>query len=153
VSCSWGPSVVNVKHMICRSCSSTLSGHTHRCMRFILYTIAVCILHLWAFSLLSVFTAHTAVFPHQRNTIFYSSILQACRIQLYETAHALTKFKLCQCKLRTYYYSSRWVPWFVALSRMATRSSCEPMRTSAYSEDIRWRMVWQREVQGSPWSE
>ena len=31
---------------------------------------------------------------------------------------------------------------------MATRSSCEPMRTSAYSEDIRWRMVWQREVQG-----
>ena len=31
---------------------------------------------------------------------------------------------------------------------MATRSSCEPMQTSAYSEDIRWRMVWQREVQG-----
>ena len=36
----------------------------------------------------------------------------------------------------------------MALSRMVTRSSCEPMRTSAYSEDIRWRMVWQREVQG-----
>ena len=36
----------------------------------------------------------------------------------------------------------------MAFSRMATRFSCEPMRTSAYSEDIRWRMVWQREVQG-----
>ena len=26
--------------------------------------------------------------------------------------------------------------------------SCEPKRTSAYSEDIRWRMVWLRELQG-----
>ena len=24
-------------------------------------------------------------------------------------------------------------------------SSCEPKRTSAYSEDLRWRMVWERE--------
>ena len=27
-------------------------------------------------------------------------------------------------------------------------ASCEPMHTSVYSEDLRWRMVWQREVQG-----
>ena len=26
--------------------------------------------------------------------------------------------------------------------------SCEPGRKAAYSEDIRWRMVWQRQVQG-----
>ena len=31
---------------------------------------------------------------------------------------------------------------------MATRSSCEPMLTSTYSEDMRWRTVWQREIQG-----
>ena len=24
-------------------------------------------------------------------------------------------------------------------------TSCEPKRTKAYSEDLRWRMVWQRE--------
>ena len=24
-------------------------------------------------------------------------------------------------------------------------TSCEPARTSAYSEDLRWRMVWQSE--------
>ena len=29
-----------------------------------------------------------------------------------------------------------------------TMSSCEPRRTSAYSEDLRWRMVWQRFVRG-----
>ena len=28
--------------------------------------------------------------------------------------------------------------------------SCEPGRTSAYSEDLRWRMVWQREAIGLP---
>ncbi len=28
-------------------------------------------------------------------------------------------------------------------------ASCEPGRTSAYSEDLRWRMVWQREALGS----
>ena len=28
------------------------------------------------------------------------------------------------------------------------KHSCEPNRTSPYSEDLRWRMVWQREVQG-----
>lgn len=28
------------------------------------------------------------------------------------------------------------------------KHSCEPRRTAAYSEDLRWRMVWQREVQG-----
>ena len=27
-------------------------------------------------------------------------------------------------------------------------SSCEPKRASAYSEDLRWRMVWQRFVCG-----
>ena len=27
-------------------------------------------------------------------------------------------------------------------------SSCEPKRTSAYSEDLRWRMVWQRFARG-----
>ena len=27
-------------------------------------------------------------------------------------------------------------------------ASCEPKRTSAYSEDLKWRMVWQREVMG-----
>ena len=26
--------------------------------------------------------------------------------------------------------------------------SCDPKRTSAYSEDIRWRIIWQREVLG-----
>ena len=26
-------------------------------------------------------------------------------------------------------------------------SSCESKRTSAYSEDLRWRIVWQREVE------
>ena len=44
---------------------------------------------------------------------------------------------------------------FVVLSRMATCSSCEPMRISAYSEDKRWRMVWQRgsvKFRGSPWT-
>lgn len=30
---------------------------------------------------------------------------------------------------------------------MARRFSCEPSRKSAYSEDLRWRMVWQRKVQ------
>ena len=39
------------------------------------------------------------------------------------------------------------VAYVLVLSRMATRSSCEPMRTSAYSEDIRWRIVWQREIE------
>ena len=29
-----------------------------------------------------------------------------------------------------------------------TMASCEPGRTSAYSEDLRWRMVWQREALG-----
>ena len=29
---------------------------------------------------------------------------------------------------------------------MAT--TCEPHRTSPYSEDLRWRMVWQREIRG-----
>ena len=29
-----------------------------------------------------------------------------------------------------------------------SRTSCEPGRTSAYSEDLRWRMVWQREALG-----
>ena len=28
------------------------------------------------------------------------------------------------------------------------RTSYEPRRTSPYSEDLRWRMVWQREVKG-----
>ena len=27
-------------------------------------------------------------------------------------------------------------------------TSCEPPRTSAYSEDLRWRMVWQSELPG-----
>ena len=36
----------------------------------------------------------------------------------------------------------------MVLSRMATRSLCEPMRINTYNEDIRWRMVWQHEVQG-----
>ena len=31
---------------------------------------------------------------------------------------------------------------------MATGYSCEPTRKTAYSEDLRWRMVWQREVLG-----
>ena len=26
--------------------------------------------------------------------------------------------------------------------------SCEPRRTSAYSEDLRWKMVYQREIRG-----
>lgn len=30
---------------------------------------------------------------------------------------------------------------------MAKRFSCEPHRKSAYSDDLRWRMVWQRKVQ------
>ena len=29
---------------------------------------------------------------------------------------------------------------------MATSTTCEPKRSSAYSEDLPWRMVWQREV-------
>ena len=36
----------------------------------------------------------------------------------------------------------------MVVSRLATRSSCKPMRTNAYSGDIRWRMVLQCEVQG-----
>ena len=31
--------------------------------------------------------------------------------------------------------------------------SCEPRRTSAYSEDLRWRMVWQKEVLGLSYKE
>ena len=31
---------------------------------------------------------------------------------------------------------------------MASNPSCEPGRSSAYSEDMRWRMVWQREALG-----
>ena len=31
---------------------------------------------------------------------------------------------------------------------MATKFSCEPYRKSAYHEDLRWRMVWQRKAQG-----
>ena len=31
---------------------------------------------------------------------------------------------------------------------MSTSTSCEPARTSAYSEDLRWRMVWQSELLG-----
>jgi len=27
-------------------------------------------------------------------------------------------------------------------------ASCEPLRCSAYSEDLRWRMVWQRQALG-----
>ena len=27
-------------------------------------------------------------------------------------------------------------------------ASCEPERTSAYSEDLRWKMVYQREILG-----
>ena len=36
----------------------------------------------------------------------------------------------------------------MVVSRLATRSSCKPMHTSACSGDIRWRMVLQCEVQG-----
>ena len=35
----------------------------------------------------------------------------------------------------------------MALRLTARRKSCEPR---AYSEDIRWRMVWQREIQELP---
>ena len=38
----------------------------------------------------------------------------------------------------------------MALRLTARRKSCEPGRTRAYSEDIRWRMVWQREIQELP---
>ena len=31
--------------------------------------------------------------------------------------------------------------------RGGSSTSCESKRTSAYSEDLRWRMVWQREVE------
>jgi len=31
---------------------------------------------------------------------------------------------------------------------LATMASCEPHRTSAYREDLRWRMVWQCEALG-----
>ena len=31
---------------------------------------------------------------------------------------------------------------------MAKRFSCEPYRKSAYHEDLRWRIVWQRKLQG-----
>ena len=30
----------------------------------------------------------------------------------------------------------------------ATITSCEPGRTRAYGEDLRWRIVWQREALG-----
>ena len=33
------------------------------------------------------------------------------------------------------------------------KMSCEPRRTSAYSEDLRWRMVWQKEVLGLSYQE
>ena len=29
-----------------------------------------------------------------------------------------------------------------------SKASCEPGRRSAYGEDLRWRIVWQREVLG-----
>ena len=32
-------------------------------------------------------------------------------------------------------------------------ATCEPKRTKAYSEDLRWRMVWQREVLGKNYQE
>ena len=31
---------------------------------------------------------------------------------------------------------------------MAAHYTCEPGRKKAYSEDLRWRMVWQRDVMG-----
>ena len=36
---------------------------------------------------------------------------------------------------------------------MSTSTSIEPARTSAYSEDLRWRMVWQREALGHSYEE
>ena len=54
----------------------------------------------------------------------------------------------CTCTNKLYILVSVSCVLFVVLSRMATRPSCELMRTSVYSEDIRWRMVWQRKVQG-----
>ena len=54
----------------------------------------------------------------------------------------------CTCASKLYIRVSVSCVLFVVLSRMAIHPSYEPMRTSAYSEDIRWRMVWQREVQG-----
>lgn len=36
---------------------------------------------------------------------------------------------------------------------MATATTCEPNRTKAYSEDLRWRMVWQVLVEGFKYSQ
>ena len=42
------------------------------------------------------------------------------------------------------------VPWSLLTQykvHVVTRS-CEPARTSAYSEDLQWRMIWQSELLG-----
>ena len=36
----------------------------------------------------------------------------------------------------------------INLQASSTMSSCEPNRTSVYSVDLRWRMLWQREALG-----
>ena len=42
---------------------------------------------------------------------------------------------------------------FETVYMLDCKMSCEPRRTSAYSEDLRWHMVWQKEVLGLSYKE
>ena len=47
-----------------------------------------------------------------------------------------------------YQSATRMLKSTIAINARSTMSSCEPYRTSAYSEDLKWRIVWQSDALG-----